>query len=383
MTIVGSEGHIHVPKPLDTRQKISRKVRLLLNELHLYKPRTYQDPRLTFINSRDQGLDSFHFPQTDYRLVESDLIKNADVVNLHWVAGFLDYQNFFANISKPVVWTLHDINPFSGGNHYPEEYFGVDSSGIPLIRSISQQEDYWTRKNLSLKIEVLKRFRNLRIVVLSDWMKDLVKNSEVLSDFPVTKIYNSVDINVFKVRDAVFCRELLGLNVESKVILFVADHIKINRKGFKILLKALERLSLPNLQLCVVGRDEISISEGINCVNLGVIRDELLMSVIYNAADLFVLPSLEDNLPNTLLESLCCGTPAVGFNIGGVSEMIENGKSGILTDKISSEDLCLSIIEFFENQAGYNTHEISQLASKRFSPDTQVKKYVNLYESIV
>ena len=126
------------------KTKITAKTLSILKELKLYKPKSD-----SFISNRLNGLEMFSFPFSEYNLLKSDLYKNADIINLHWVANFLNYNFFFQNNKKPIVWTLHDQNPFTGGEHYTEKYLGIDEKGYPIKRIITKAEQNKFDRKLS------------------------------------------------------------------------------------------------------------------------------------------------------------------------------------------------------------------------------------------
>src|SRR5690606_9752086 len=196
---------------------------------------------------------------------------------------------FFKKNTKPVVWTLHDMNPFTGGEHYEEEYLGVDENGYPIIRVVSEKEKKVFKKNLELKLDALKSVKNLHIVTLCKWMNNEVKKSVVFKNYPIYLIPNGIDTSIFKAKDKKYARELLNLPIDKRIILFVADSIDNNRKGFTYLRKAFENLNDSNLILCAIGHinEENPVTD--NIIELGIIKDENMMCNIYNAADVFVI----------------------------------------------------------------------------------------------
>lgn len=149
-----------------------------------------------------------------------------------------------------------------------------------------------------------------------------------------------------------------------------------------MLIDALKKYNNPEVLLCSVG----SINEILDLQNynhIGKIYDERLMSIIYSAADVFVIPSLEDNLPNTVIESLMCGTPVIGFNIGGIPDMVENNVDGILCEKQDADSLLKGIITFFDNQDSFDRNKIREKAVKKYDEEVQAENYISLYKSIL
>ena len=153
----------------------------------------------------------FSFPDSKYDITLSELYREADIVNLHWVADFLDYKSFFMKNNKPVVWTLHDMNPFSGGEHYEEKYLGIDESGFPVNRIISEEEIRVAKDNIELKKQVITNLSNLTIVAPSEWLAAEARRSEIFKNTPVFCIPNGLDSDVYKPRDKNYSRDLLNI----------------------------------------------------------------------------------------------------------------------------------------------------------------------------
>ena len=336
-----------------------------------------------FLRDRQKGLEMFSFPDSKYDITLSELYREADIVNLHWVADFLDYKSFFMKNNKPVVWTLHDMNPFSGGEHYEEKYLGIDESGFPVNRIISEEEIRVAKDNIELKKQVITNLSNLTIVAPSEWLAAEARRSEIFKNTPVFCIPNGLDTDVYKPRDKNYSRELLNIPKDKKVILFVADSISNNRKGFVFLKRAFEQLADSNLFLCAIGNKNSELEPMDNIYELGPISDERLMSIAYSAADVFVIPSLIDNLPNTIIESLMCGTPVIGFPVGGISEMIQDGENGYLTEEVSVNSLENTIEKFLKNSGSFDQIKIRENAIKKYDQKVQSKKYIELYNNML
>jgi len=378
-----NESYVLHPKKNNTLlDKLQRKTLKILRELKLLSvPKKTQEE--LFVEKRTKGLELYSFPNTKYDITESELYKQADIINLHWVSGFLDYQSFFQKNTKPVVWTLHDMNPFSGGEHYEETFLGINKKGLPTKRTFSNEELAQFESVLNLKKEALSKVKDLHFVTLCDWMTNEIKQKEVFNRFPIHKIPNGIDSSIFKIRNKVHSRDLLNIPLDKKVILFVADLIGANRKGFNILVEAIEKLEQHNVQLFVIGNRNDSLSHLKNIIQYGTVNDDRLLSSIYSAADVFVIPSLMDNLPNTVLESLLCGTPVIGFPIGGIPDMILHKKNGIIAEDVSVEALANAIFKFLNEDVTYSAEEIRKDAVSKYDEKVQAKKYIELFESLV
>jgi glycosyltransferase involved in cell wall biosynthesis len=302
------------------------------------------------------------FPDSQLKIESSKEYKNSDVINLHWVSSFLDYK-FFSKNGKLLVWTLHDMEPFSGGTHYSNNKINL------LNKIILKYKKYY----------LFKGRKQINIVCPSKWLMNISKNSELFSGFPHYHIPNPFNQNIFKKYDKENVRGEFKISKEKKVILFVSDSINEKRKGFSILLEAFNKIKDDNIILCSVGNNKNKIDHK-NYIDLGYIKDEETMSKIYSMADVFVIPSLEDNLPNTMIESIMCGTPVVGFEIGGIKETIKNGFNGFLSKEIDSDSLLTVINKTLDSN--FNNEKIIENSISKYSYDAIAKQYIELYNKI-
>ncbi len=309
-----------------------------------------------------------------------------DVVNLHWIAGFIDYRDFFSRATTaPIVWTLHDMNPFTGGCHYAGgcDRFMSQCGGCPQLGS-SRQDDpsrrIWKRKRSAYTNRSLD---SLHIITPSAWLAGEVAKSTLMGGFPVTHIPNCIDTEVFEPRDRTAARAALGIPEKASVVLFVAASLGNRRKGFRELLKALDGLgSVHQLYLISLGKAGGDMPRKNGCINLGNVANDRLLATIYSAADCFVIPSRQDNLPNTVLEAMACGTPIAGFAAGGIPEMVIDGKTGILAEPGDIDGLCSSIRTIL-TQDGLReamSRNCRETVLKHYTPELQARRYLDIYQ---
>lgn len=331
----------------------------ILNKIHI----------LQLLN-KPKGPESFWTPFSSHKIESHELIEWADIINLHWVAGFLDYNSFFNAVNKPIVWTLHDMLPFSGGYHYLE--------GFPLR--------YY--KNLINKYEKVKKNsianKNIRIVSLNKWMQVLSSNSFVFEGLINEIIPNSVPLDKFYSKSRNGLRSKYGLKLTDKVLLFVSDNVLNKRKGISLLIKALEIINNKDLKLLIVGSNEPL--EGFKEIKneqiyLGSIDSFDEMSNIYSVSDLFVVPSIEDNLPNTVLESIATSIPVIAFQIGGIPDIITDGINGVLSKSITPEGLSKAILKGLGTQ--FVKENIRKDCSLRYNNKLQADRYIDLYKRMI
>ncbi len=318
--------------------------------------------------------ETFTFPQTDYDITNHELFKVADIINLHWVADFLDYPSFFRKVDKPIIWTLHDMSPFMGGFHYENDICGKKDEFLILENQLRD-----------IKERAIHSNNNITVITPSKWLGEYSKKSLVFGGSQTFVIPNGLDTKIFRPREKMFCRELFDIPADAKIILFSAGNITGKRKGFSIFLKAIKELDIKKYYFIALGSYDEKTRENLPVNFLGYIDDERLNSCVYSAADVFVMPGLEDNLPNTILESIACGTPVIGSNTGGIPDVVRPGINGELFEPANSEELADNIEKYFSDidlikKMSRNCREI---AVCEYDSAVQAKKYIRLYEKIL
>lgn len=372
------------PENITLVAKVAKKIKKILKELKLYSLGfKKKDQEQEFLKKRHDGLELFSFPNSDFDITQSPLYNEADIINLHWVSGFLDYHSFFKKNTKPVVWTLHDMNPFTGGEHYIEHIFGIDHNGFPNERIEEEWERRVSELNLRIKEKALSCVDNLVVVAPSKWLANAAKSSAVLKNKNIVHIPYGLDKSIFRPRDREFSRDILQISNNKIVFLFVADSLNNNRKGLLFLIKAFKELKRNDIILCAVGKQNKSLNSCGNIMQLGPLSDERLMSLAYSAADVFVIPSLMDNFPNTVLESLMCGTPVIGFPTGGIPEMIQHGRNGLLTQGIGVSFLLETLTAFLDAPEAFDREAIREEAVKRYDQKIQADRYIRLFKNLL
>ncbi len=261
----------------------------------------------------------------------------ADVVHLHWInAGFASVAEIAA-LRGPVVWTAHDMWPFTGGCHYDAGCGRFESEGCrPCPLQTRGRAWALPRQRLTAKVRASSA-AGLRFICPSRWMARVAQRSPVARGRAVQVIPNAIDTTRFKPIHRAAARQLFDLPPERSVLLFGAVNAEADaRKGYAQLDAALRLLQQRGLQerllLCVFGSATRGdgMLHGIPVRHVGHLHDDESLVALYSAADLFVAPSLQDNLPNTVLEANACGLPSMAFDIGGMADLIEHGVSGWL-----------------------------------------------------
>lgn len=308
-------------------------------------------------------------PFTRFHLENHHLIRTADIIHFHWISGFVDFSSFFNRINKPIIWTLHDMNPFMGGFHYHGDY----ERNYSILKSI--ENDFMT-----VKRKAIQNFRGqLSIVSPSAWLAKKAEESGFFSGRSIQVIPNGINVNKYNLKEKFFQREELGLPVDKKIILFLSENINNKRKGLHLLVSALNEMDNDDILLITAGKssEDLKLNQAIKCY--GAIHDEEYLLKIITSADVMIIPSLEDNLPNIMLEAFACGTPVISFAIGGLGEHIIKGKNGILANEISSHALKTAIQEFLITAEQYSAEAIKEYGHINFSLPSIVNKYTEVY----
>jgi glycosyltransferase involved in cell wall biosynthesis len=217
-------------------------------------------------------------------------------------------------------------------------------------------------------------------------MAEQVRRSSLLGRFDCSVIPNGVDLEDFEpIRPAV-AREALGIPSGQQVLAFVADKLSSAWKGFRLLLDALDVLKArQNLFLLVVGQPDTLPPLDLPFLQVGHVQSVVFLRQVYSAADVFVIPSVEDNQPNTVLEAMACGTPVVGFKVGGIPEMIEDGQTGLLAPRGNVQELAraISFLLDHERERSAMAKQARKRVEEQFSRDGQVEKYLALYSRLL
>lgn len=319
--------------------------------------------RQAFMGTRGTN---YRLPYSFHKLEDHPLVKWADVINVHWVPDFLDYVSFFRKVNKPVIWTMHDMLPFSGGYHFPTE----NKVSKPQIEEKIKQ----------IKQSAVKG-KNLNIVAPSRWLLEVSKQEKTFEGLPHTHIYNPILTSQFKPLDKSFAREALSLPKDGKIIVFSAVSLNAPRKGMKVLLEALQMLDEQNVVLVSIGKGKVNEELKVPYYHLGLMKDEYSIVLLYSAADVSIIPSKEENSPNTIVESLACGCPSIGFNIGGIPEIISSKDYGEVIQNYNADELAAGIRTVLKGE--YDREKIHDYIHSEFNYSLIAKRYYSLFEKAI
>lgn len=317
--------------------------------------------------------------------------SSVDVVNLHWVAGETMSIGDIGRIRKPVVWSLHDMWPFSGAEHisdysdkarwrsgYLKSNRPVSHTGFDLDRYV------WMRK--------LKKWKHpMHIVAPSQWLADCARDSSLFNKWPVTVIPNLLNTDVFQILDRKLCRRALGLPSEKKIILFGSiGGSRSHNKGFDLLLDAMRhlerRIDKEKILSVVFGQSKPEEEPDIPFMThwAGHIYDDETLCLLYNAADLIVVPSRQESFGQVASEALACGCPVVAFDCTGLRDVVDHFENGYLAKAYNTDDLADGVYWILEDQERRDILGQSgrKKAINNWSPDVVVPQYLHVFEQV-
>ena len=320
--------------------------------------------------------------------------QQADIVHLHWVnQGMLSLKDIrkILESGKPVVWTMHDMWPATGICHYARQcdHYRTTCHNCPYINEGKGHKDLSTRT--FRRKQALYAGRQIHFVTCSRWLEGKARQSALLQGMPVTSIPNAINTNLFRPHDKMEARRKCRLPEGKKLLLFGSVKITDKRKGIDYLVQSCQLLAKAHPEL----RDQLAVvAFGKNSQQLAsllpftvypldfVTNDHQLVD-IYNAVDLFATPSLEDNLPNTIMEAMACGTPCVGFNVGGIPEMIDHLHNGYVASYRSAEDFANGIYWLLTDPDYPNLCEQAcRKAADCYAEHIVAKRYIELYNKL-
>jgi glycosyltransferase involved in cell wall biosynthesis len=381
---------IGVTSKMVVRAKLSRNKAVVAQQSLLTKlgPMMSRRPLQKYPN-RDRTLFSAQwFPDAIAASVQA---MNPDVVNLHWVCnGFLQIETL-KSFKRPLVWTLQDMWPMTGGCHYSADCdrYQASCGNCPQLKSNRENDlsrHIWQRKQRSWQSI------NLTIVTPSHWMTQCVQASTLFKNSRVETIPFCLDTEVYRPHAKSVARQVLNLPQDKQIIVFGAlAATSDKRKGFDLLVEALRKLSqtgmATDVEVAVFGASapETPVNLGFKTHYLGHLNDDLSLSLAYSAGDVMIVPSLQESFGQTASEALACGTPVAAFNATGLMDIVNHGHTGYLAQPYSTEDLAQGIAWILAD-----SDRLASLVSnarieamQRFNLKLQAEHYVRLFEDLI
>lgn len=377
----GEAAVIQAQGPTDFYGRLGRFIRRQANAWDQYRYRS----------SRPSGLDQFSGIRGEVGVGTISQIPPVDVINLHWVAdAFIDLPALFDSIpsQQPLVWTLHDMNALTGGCHYDDgcRRHETGCGHCPQLGSHSSRDlstRLWKAKNrLYQSIDPTR----LHLVTPSRWLAQEAQRSPLLSRFNVSVITNGLDTRTFRPIDKKLARAALNLPQGARIVIFVAESVANRRKGYSELLQSIARVTdSSNLVLLTLGADSDLKHQTTFCRQLGHVDDEGLLALAYSAADIFAIPSLQEVLGNTALEAIACGIPVVGFNVGGIPDLVRPNETGLMAPvgDVNAFATAISALLSNEDKREFMSKRCREVAVAEFDQKLQAARYRSLYQALV
>lgn len=366
------------PKQLKPQSYTSLWERFVILLRLLVKPRANL-VRKNFVNTpmldRIKGLWAIDLANCGQDITKTKEYKEADVIHLHWInQGFISLNTIkkILGSGKRVVWTMHDEWPLEGTEHYTGD------------SDLKNQKDSLNESVIRKKKRIYDSGR-ITFVTCSKWLGDIARQKVLGMGREIVSIPNPIDTNLFKPMDREEVRRKLGLPVDKRLLLFGCQKVTDERKGLRYLIDATKSLKENgNMAVVLVGQDTEDTARMLHlqCFPMGTIRDVERMAKLYAACDCFVTPSLQDNLPNTIMESMSCGTPCVSFNVGGIPEMIDHLNNGYVAEYRNAEDLARGIQHVLaDDNHGRLSVSARQKVEETYGEAVIAHRYMELYEA--
>jgi glycosyltransferase involved in cell wall biosynthesis len=318
------------------------------------------------------------------------------VVNLHWISRWIDQPSFFPSLPPDltIVWSLHDMNPFTGGCHHAGdcERFTNHCRDCPQLKNSGPRDDAF--RFFEIKKRCYAR-KNLHVISSSDWMSKQARRSALLRHArSFHTIPLGLDTQLFKPIDKSSARQALAIDSERLVVGFACADLSSPDKGGGLLMEALHALAdKAKITLLVFGAGKLRDSGGrsepdgrYQIIELGSINSPHLQSLFYSACDVFAAPSLIESFGLTALEAMACGTPVVAFQTGGLMEVVADGETGLLEKNIGSvvglRDQLDWMLQHPTERRGMSL-AARQRVERQFTNTLMAKRYVELYNRLL
>ena len=351
----------------------------------IWKANHFKQHNLFAVDIANTGTDITTYPE----------FKEADIIHLHWVnQGMLSLKDLkkILQSGKPIVWTMHDMWPCTGICHHARECdnYHKECHHCPYLYNGGAKKDL-SHQTFKKKKE-LYQLSPITFITCSQWLKERAGQSALLEQHPIVHIPNPIKTNLFTPRNKVESRQKCNLPTDKKLILFGSVKITDKRKGIDYFIESCKILAekhpelVNNLGVAVYGKESEQLKSLVpfQVYALDYISNEKELVNVYNAVDLYVTPSLEENLPNTIMEAMACGIPCVGFNVGGIPEMIDHLHNGYVADYKSAEDFANGIHwTLSESEYQSLSEESRRKVTSSYSESTIAKKYIEVYNKII
>ncbi len=360
------------------------KYNFLRERFTIWKANGFRKHRLFEVDAANFGID----------ITKMREFKEADIIHLHWInQGFLSLGGIekILRSGKPVVWTLHDMWPFTGICHYAGDCdrYKESCGKCPLLYGGGSQRDL--SRTVFMRKRRLYQNANITFVACSDWLAQCARSSALLDGKRVLSIPNPINTAQYCPKNMSEARESLALPPGKKLLLFAAYRVTNKIKGIDYLCKAVQIIvdehpdMASNIAVVAVGKESDALKSllPVRVYSLGYVSNEKKMADIYNSCNVFMIPTMQDNLPNTIMESMACGVPCVAFNVGGIPQMIDHKDNGYVAEYKNAADFAEGIMW---SLAPENADTLGKKARAKvcstFSETAVARKYSDLYNGL-
>lgn len=325
------------------------------------------------------------------RIIPQVALINPDIINVHWISGAFMQIETLAKLKQPLVWTLHDMWGFTGGCHVTGECdrYKISCGTCPQLNSHREKDlSHWVWQRKA------KAWKNLNITLVSPshWLAECARSSSLFHNLPIKVIPHGLDTQKYRPISQHSAREILNLPQDKKLILFGAIQATSDKnKGFHLLQPALQQLSQSgwrdNLEILIFGasQPENPPDLGFKTHYLGHLHDDISLATTYSAADVMLVPSLQESFGQTASESLACGTPVVAFNSTGLKDIVNHQQNGYLAQPYEAQDFAQGINWILENEQRLQklSFYAREKAEREFTVERQSHRYSDLFHEIL
>ena len=360
-------------------KKLINRIRFVWERLVIFLCNHLSKENLFQVSIANTGTDIRHYA----------LVREADVIHIHWInQGMLSLSDIkrLIDSGKPVVWTLHDMWPATGVCHYAAlcDQYRSECTQCPMMKHLF----LWNLARTVYRHKSTIGLEKITFVGCSSWITEMCKQSRLLRNASFYSIPNPIDTASFKPYNKQAVRGKYNLPIQKKLVLFAAAKVSDNRKGLTYLIEACHLLAErhADIEVLLMGNkaDEIQCQLPVPSHLLGYVSSLEQIAEIYSLSDVFVISSLEDNLPNTIMEAMACGTPCVGFQTGGIPEMIDHLKNGYVARYQDAEDLAQGITWVLDHPHPQQLAEACvEKVKTHYSEEVIAGKYIALYQKVM
>ena len=359
---------------LPSRNRVKRIKFAIKYRIENYLLNQYSDRKKIIFSTGFLGNDITMMPE----------YQEADIVHLHWINNYMLSIKNIGKIKKPIVWTLRDMWPMTGGCHYSMDCIGYKTGCGSCEQLHSNTENDISRKTINLK----KRYfpKDMNLVGISSWISNAARESELFKNYNIRTISNNINTDIFFPVEKNIAKKALNINTNKKIILVGSTKLEDFYKGFDKFLEALYLIDKEKYFVCLFGASgkEIEKFPDLEYRNFGYLSDNISLQLLYSASDVFVAPSKMEAFGKTVAESLSCGTPAVCFDSTGPKDIVDHRINGYLAAPFDSTDLARGI-EWVLNTDNYD--ELCMIARKKalekFDSKVVAKQYIELYKEVL